>query len=133
MQNAKKMFEWVRRHSSAAVLKSKKELTVPTTPVSYLKSRMGNKKCSIETGIVVKEEAKRFDNVHNKGPTQFEPFQFATDVRRSMKTGGECTGLIVTHEKSSIYRNMTTFINFDVFYALVFITSSDFLRCKQYQ
>ena len=133
VQNAKKMFEWVRRHSSAAVLKSKKELTVPTTPVSYLKSRMGNKKCSIETGIVVKEEAKRLDNVHNKGPTQFEPFQFATDVRRSMKTGGECTGLIVTHEKSSIYRNMTTVINIDVFYALVFITSSHFLRCKQYQ
>ena len=89
VQNAKKVFEWVRRKSSAVVLKSKKELTVPTTPVSHLRTRMGNKKCSIETGLVVKEEAKRLDSMHNKGPTQFEPFQFATDVRRSMKSVGK--------------------------------------------
>ena len=90
VQNAKKVFEWVRRKSSAALLnKSKKELTVPTTPVSHLRTRMGNKKCSIETGLVVKEEAKRLDSMHNKGPTQFEPFQFATDVRRSMKSVGK--------------------------------------------
>ena len=106
VQNAKKVFEWVRRKTSAVVLKSKKELTVPTTPVSHLRTRMGNKKCSIETGLVVKEEAKRLDSMHNKGPTQFEPFQFATDVRRSMKSIGKFRRMffaLFTHYQNDLF------------------------------
>lgn len=91
VQKAKKVFQWVKRHSSTVVktvVRSTKELTVPTTPVSHLRKRKGQKICSNETGIPSKEEEKVEESFHNRPPTQFEPFQFATDTRMNVRITG---------------------------------------------
>ena len=83
VQKAKKVFLWVKRHSISlnAQIKSKKELTMPTTPVSYLMKRKGRKICSNVTGVVVKEAKPADESFLNRSVTQFEPFTFATDGR----------------------------------------------------
>lgn len=87
VKNAKKVFQWARRNTTMATLKSTKELTIPTTPVSHLTKKLGHKTCSIETGIVPKEEPKPKDeSFQNKPLTQFEPFQFAIS-RKSARCG----------------------------------------------
>ena len=97
VQKAKKVFQWVKHHSSTVVktvVRSTKELTVPTTPVSHLRKRKGQKICSNETGIPSKEEEKVEESFHNRPPTQFEPFQFATDSRMSVRITGESAIII---------------------------------------
>ena len=87
VQKAKKVFLWAKHHSISlnTQIKSKKELTMPTTPVSHLMKRKGRKICSLVTGAIVKEE-KPVDESH-LSVTQFEPFTFATDVRFKPPTG----------------------------------------------
>ena len=92
VKKAKKVFLWVKRHSSNVVktiVRSTKELTIPTTPVSHLMKRKGQKVCSNESGPIAKEEEKIVESFHNRAPTQFEPFQFATDSRSSIRSTGE--------------------------------------------
>jgi hypothetical protein len=95
VRNAKKVFQWARRNTTIKTLKSTKELTIPTTPVSHLTKKLGHKTCSIETGIVSKEEPKPKDeSFQNKPLTQFEPFQFATS--RKTARSGKCDQCIVS-------------------------------------
>ena len=92
VHKAKKVFQWVKCHSATVVktiIRSTKELTVPTTPVSHLRKRKGQKVCSNETGILVKEIEKVEESFHNRPPTQFEPFQFATESRMSSRINGK--------------------------------------------
>jgi hypothetical protein len=94
VRNAKKVFQWARRKTAITTLKSTKELTIPTTPVSHLTKKLGHKTCSIETGIVQKEESKpKEESFQNKPLTQFEPFQFATS--RKAARSGKCDQSIV--------------------------------------
>ena len=95
IRNAKKVFQWARRNTTITTLKSTKELTIPTTPVSHLTKKLGHKTCSIETGIVPKEEPKPKDeSFQNKPLTQFEPFQFA--ISRKSARSGKCDRSIVS-------------------------------------
>jgi hypothetical protein len=86
---AKKVFERVKIHSTKVVknvVRSTKELTIPTTPTSHLTKRNGQKKCSNETAVAVKEVKKIEENFHNRPNTIFEEFKFATNARPSLKT-----------------------------------------------
>ena len=90
VKKAKKVFQWVKRHSTnvvKTVIRSTKELTIPTTPASYLMKRKGKKVCSNETRPITKEVEAVEESFHNRAPTQFEPFQFATDSR--IKSAGK--------------------------------------------
>ena len=82
----------VQHGGTHAVVKSKKELTVPVTPVSYLNRRKGQKLCSLAAaagsslgrgssgGADLKALSSTADFA-NRRPTQPEPFTFATDAR----------------------------------------------------
>jgi hypothetical protein len=86
---AKKVFQWVKVHSTNVVknvVRSTKELTIPTTPTSHLTKRNGQKKCSNETAVAVKEAKKIEENFHNRPNTIFEEFKFATNARPSLKS-----------------------------------------------
>ena len=67
---------------------STKKLTIPTTPVSHLRNRLGAVQKPIPIHSMNKPTAKTTkDNMHPKLPTQVEPFHFATEKRmRSANT-----------------------------------------------
>lgn len=97
MKKTKKVFMLVKTgktKGATSIKRSTKELTIPTTPVSYLNRRKGQKVCSLAAaaGTSLGGEGKvamanalaaalATMDFHNKRPTQTEPFQFATDAR----------------------------------------------------
>lgn len=72
-----------------SVIRSTKQLTIPTTPVSHVARRKGKKPFSSIASVLTKEEEdlkrkkvkQTTESFHNRGPTQPAPFKFATDLR----------------------------------------------------
>jgi len=100
MEKNKRQFAMVKIEAANAaqhaVVRSTKELTVPSTPISHLAKRMGPKVCSIAAAAASSSETNHAvgasapaaaAHTGPKGPTQFEPFQFATDARSSLSHG----------------------------------------------
>ena len=78
---AKKTFERIKVKSVSATnnhVRSTKELTIPTTPISHLSKRLGVKLIVQEKEVKEPREVKSSIVV---GPTVPEPFTFATDKR----------------------------------------------------
>ena len=87
LQQNRRRYQTLKTHKKSAeagttIVRSTKRLTVPTTPVSHLKTRLGSvKKPTIHNQIAETiGSATSRDNFPRK-PTLCEPFQFATDKR----------------------------------------------------
>lgn len=112
IKKAKKVFQWVKVHSTSiakTVFRSTKELTVPTTPISHLTRRRGQKVCSNETGPMLRDEVKFEESFHNRPPTQQQPFQFATDAR--IRSNGKIIIYIFTLYCFTLSKNGSRYIS----------------------
>ena len=82
--------KFTRKSSSdvPCTVRSTKKLTIPTTPISHLRNRLGEVKKSVPIhSSLTKLTNNSQDKMYPRQPTQVEPFNFATDKRlRSTNT-----------------------------------------------